>query len=161
MAQNYYSPSNQGFYNSAVHPDLPEDALPISVSEYGDLLGALNSGKVVVVTDGVFTIGEPPPAIAPAPIMSRETFCVALIGAGILSEAEAIEAALGAWPAKFEPALDGKPLIEKLTAKNLWRETKTVARDAPLFVDLLTYYVGLNKLSAAQAKALGDSIFAG
>jgi hypothetical protein len=92
--------------------------------------------------------------------LSREAFCVALISAGIFTEAEASEAALGAWPAKFEPALAGKDLIEVLMIKNLWREAKTVSRDAPLFVDLLAYYAHIKSLSAAQTAALGDAIFA-
>lgn len=65
--------------------------------------------------------------------LSREAFCVALIGAGIFTQAEATDSALGAWPPKFEPALAGKDLVEVLTIKNLWREAKTVVRDAPLF----------------------------
>ena len=108
--------------------------------------------------------GTPLPAQAlppPPPWLTREAFCVALIGAGILTEAEATEAALGAWPAKFEPALAGKPLVEKLTSMNVWQGTKTVSRVAPLFVDLLAYYAKAKGLSAAQAKALGDNIFSG
>jgi len=93
--------------------------------------------------------------------LSREAFCVALINAGILTEAEATSAALGAWPAAFEPALDGKSLVEKLTAKNLWREVRTVPRDAPLFVDILAFYKSANGLTDAQAEAMADAIFAG
>ncbi len=106
--------------------------------------------------------GEHVPPTAPAfvPSLSREAFCVALIGAGILTEAEAEAAALGSWPPKFEPALAGKDLVEKLTIKNIWRETKTVARDAPLFVDLLAFYAGVKGLNEVQAAALGDQIFA-
>jgi hypothetical protein len=100
------------------------------------------------------------PAPSPPPQISREAFCVAMIGAGILTEAEAEAAALGAWPARFEPALAGKDLVEKLTIKNIWRETKTVARDAPLFLDLLAFYATAAGLNKAQAKALGDAIFA-
>jgi len=104
-------------------------------------------------------VDQPPPA--PIPTLSRVAFCVALIGAGILTEAEATDAAFGAWPAKFEPALAGKALVEKLTIKNLWRETKTVTRDAQLFLDLLAFYAAAMKLTPAQAEALGDEIFAG
>ena len=52
-------------------------------------------------------------------------------------------------------------MVKKLTAKNLWRETKTVARDAPLFGDLLAFYAGAQGLTPTQAEALGDAIFAG
>jgi len=104
--------------------------------------------------------GHLPLAPAPSATLPRAAFCVALIGAGILTEAEAIEAALGAWPPKFEPALDGKSLLEVLTIKNLWRETKSVARDAPLFLDLLAFYGTSRGLTAGQIAALGDRIFA-
>lgn len=97
---------------------------------------------------------------APAPQISRKAFCVAMIGAGILTEAEAEAAALGTWPPKFEPALVGKDLVEKLTIKNIWRDTKTVARDAPLFLDLLALYAAAAGLKAVKAQALGDAIFA-
>ncbi len=92
--------------------------------------------------------------------LSREAFCVALIGAGIFTVAEATEAALGAWPPKFEPALAGKPLVEQLQIKILWQGTKTVARDAALFLDLLAFYAAAKGLTEAQAAALGDAIFA-
>ena len=99
--------------------------------------------------------------VAPPPAsLSREAFCVALISAGILTEAEAEAAALGTWPPKFEPALAGKDLVQKLTIKNIWRETKTVARDAPLFLDLLAFYAAAAGLNPMQAQALGDRIFA-
>jgi hypothetical protein len=101
------------------------------------------------------------PAPSPPPQITREAFCVAMIGAGILTEVEAEAAALGAWPPKFEPALVGKDLVEKLTIKNIWRETKTVARDAPLFLDLLAFYAAAAGLNAVQAQVLGDAIFAG
>lgn len=103
-----------------------------------------------------------PLAFAPRPLeISREEFCVALIGAGILTEAQASAAALGDWPAQFEPALAEKSLVEKLTAKNAWRTIKVVPRDAPLFLDLLAFYASAQGLTEAQATALGDAIFAG
>jgi hypothetical protein len=104
---------------------------------------------------------KPEPAPPEAPKLTREAFCVALIGAGILTESEATEAALGAWPPKFEPALSGKELVEVLTIKNLWRDTKTVTRDAPLFLDLLSFYAAARSLPPAAAQVLGDQIFLG
>ena len=107
--------------------------------------------------------GEHVPPTAPAfvPSLSREAFCVALIGAGILTEEQATSAALGDWPAQFEPALSGKSLVDKLTAKNTWRTIRAVPRDAPLFLDLLAFYASAAGLDEAQAAALGDQIFAG
>lgn len=116
---------------------------------------------------GAWTVQQiaPPPNLVPppprAPALSREAFCVALIAAGIFDQAEATEAALGAWPPKFEPALAGKELIAVLTTKNLWRDTKVVTRDAPLFLDLLAFYAAARGLPPHAAQALGDKIFAG
>jgi len=99
--------------------------------------------------------------ITPTKTISREVFCVALIGAGILTEGEAESAALGDWPAKFDGALAGKSLVEQLTIKNQWRnEIRVVPRDAPLFVDLLAFYKVENNMTDAQAAALADAIFA-
>lgn len=98
-------------------------------------------------------------AAASPPTLTREAFCVAMIGVGIFTPQEATEAALGAWPPKFEPALAGKELIEVLTIKNLWRDTKSVTRDAPLFLDLLAFYAAARALSPQNAQALGDRIF--
>lgn len=114
--------------------------------------------QILALIAGGLLVADPAPIETPA-VLSREAFCVALISAGILTEAEAIDAALGAWPPKFEPALAGTPLVETLTIKNLWRETKTVSRDAPLFADLLVFYAAKQGLSEAEAEGLADQIF--
>lgn len=92
-------------------------------------------------------------------ILTREEFCVALMAPGIFTEEEATEAALGVWPPKFEPALIGKPLVEKLTIKNIWRETKTVSQDSQLFLDLLVYYAAKMSLTEEQKIDLSNLIF--
>lgn len=130
------------------------DGQDISVPIHPD-----NRHYVAIMASGV-AIQPATPISPPAPELSREAFCVALIEAGILTEAEATEAALGVWPSKFEPALTGKSLVEKLTIKNVWQATKTVPRNAPLFADLLTFYAGIKGLGPQQAQALGDRIFA-
>jgi hypothetical protein len=98
-------------------------------------------------------------AAQPATVLSREAFCAQLFNVGILTEAEATDAALGVWPATFEPALAGKSLVEKLTVMNLWQDTKTVAQDAPLFLDLLGFYAAKKGFDTAKADALSDMIF--
>ncbi len=138
------------------------DAYEIETVEHGAVLISEAADLAHLadwVAQGGVVVPYTPPA--PVPVLSREAFCVALIGVGILTEAEAEAAALGAWPPKFEPALTGKSLVEKLTIKNLWQGTKTVARDAPLFLDLLGFYATLKGLLDRQAAELGDMIFKG
>ncbi len=120
----------------------------------------LETGIVTLVDltpEEVAALPEPSPA---PQTLSREAFCVALVTVGIFTEAEATEAALGTWPPKFEPALAGKSLVEKLTIKTLWQGAKTVARDAPLLRDLLGFYAKAHGLTEEQSSALGDKIFA-
>lgn len=102
----------------------------------------------------------------PVPVLTRSAFCVALTKdhlpplPPIFTAAEAL-AALENFPPKFTAALAGKPLEYQAAAIEAWRETKTVARNAPLFLDLLAFYAAQAGLTDAQAEALGDSIFAG
>lgn len=153
---------------SASYADTANTVVLISAETDGDVyvqdLAAVDDPYAAALAAWVAAGGVIAPYEAPAPAvqeLTREAFCVALIGAGILTETQATAAALGAWPAEFEPALEGKDLVEKLTAKNTWRTIKTVPRDAPLFLDLLAFYAGEAGLNEAQAAALGDQIFAG
>lgn len=134
--------------------DGAETVIPV------DLENRHYAAIIAMVEAGNLAIAPAAPAMKQPPVLSREAFCVALIGAGILTEAEATDAALGTWPPKFEPALAGKTLVEKLTIKNVWRETKFVPRDAALFADLLSFYAAAKGLGQNQAQALGDRIFA-
>lgn len=97
---------------------------------------------------------------APVAELTRAQFVVALTKTAppILTPAEAL-AALETFPPRFMAALANKPLEYQAAAIEAWRETKTVARDAPLFVDLLSFYAATAGLTPAQAAALGDAIF--
>lgn len=150
---------------NACFADAARSAILISTVKDGDVFvqADIDSPYAIALAAWVAAGGVVAPYVAPPPLtpeLTREAFCVALIGAGILTEAQASAAALGEWPAQFEPALTGKALVEKLTAKNTWRTIKTVPRDAPLFLDLLAYYAAAAGLNAVQAQALGDAIFA-
>jgi hypothetical protein len=111
-----------------------------------------------VAAGGVIAPYDPPLIV---PELDRVAFCEALITAGILTEADAESAALGNWPASFEPALAGKTFAQKVDAKSLWQSAKTVPKNAPLFLDLLDYYAGVSGLDDAGKAALADQIFAG
>ena len=97
---------------------------------------------------------------APGAELTRAQFVVALTKTAppILTPAEAL-AALETFPPRFMAALANKPLEYQAAAIETWRETKTVARDAPLFADLLAFFAAKAGLTPAQAAALGDAIF--
>lgn len=103
----------------------------------------------------------PLPTEPDIPTLTRAQFCVALTKTTppIFTPAEAL-AALEVFPPKFMPALAGKPLEYQAMAIAGWRETKTVARNAQLFLDLLAFYGGAIGLSEEKTAALGDRIFA-
>lgn len=43
----FYSPSTGGFYDPAIHRDVPTDAVAISRERYGELLAARSAGKLI------------------------------------------------------------------------------------------------------------------
>lgn len=64
--------------------------------------------------------------------LSRRQFCIAAYRAGLLSEADAIAAAKGEWPASFEAALVGLPDNVVTEAKIEWAAVSEILRSAPL-----------------------------
>lgn len=45
----YYSQSNGGFYDSAIHSRLPEDAVAISPEQHAALLAGQSAGQVIML----------------------------------------------------------------------------------------------------------------
>lgn len=64
--------------------------------------------------------------------LSRRQFCIAAYRAGLLSEADAIAAAKGEWPASFDFALEGLPTSVVTEAKIEWASVSEIRRTAPL-----------------------------
>lgn len=59
----YYSFGHKGFYDSRIHMDLPEDAMPLSDETHKALLAAQASGLILVPgEDGLPVAVSPPPA---------------------------------------------------------------------------------------------------
>ena len=152
---------------SASYADIDGDTVLIGTSNDGYVyvqdITNLNDPYAValsawVAAGGVIAPYDPPLIV---PELDRVAFCEALITAGILTEADAESAALGGWPASFEPALAGKSFAKKVEAKSLWQSAKTVPKNAPLFLDLLDYYAGVSGLDDAGKAALADQIFSG
>ena len=103
-----------------------------------------------------------PLALAPpmAQYLPREVFCVALMSLGILTEPEASDAALGAWPPTFDAFLEGKDLLDRLSAKNQWAAAQMITRDGPIVTDLLAYLARSGGLGPDQINAVQAKIFA-
>ena len=64
--------------------------------------------------------------------LSRRQFCIAAYRAGLLSEADAVAAAKGEWPASFDAALVGLPTNVITEAKIEWAAVSEIQRSAPL-----------------------------
>ncbi|MEZ2739109.1 hypothetical protein [Comamonas jiangduensis] len=50
-SQIFFSPSELGFYSSAVHSQMPNDARPVAASRYAELLHAQSLGKVIATDE--------------------------------------------------------------------------------------------------------------
>tara|TARA_R110000782_G_scaffold21707_1_gene58147 strand:+ start:70 stop:600 length:531 start_codon:yes stop_codon:yes gene_type:complete len=77
-------------------------------------------------------------------------FINALVGAGILPPAEAIDAAKGNWPATFSAALAGMPDAQKVAAQIEWAAVQRIRRNHPLIAML----AAAANLTEAQVDAL-------
>lgn len=51
----------------------------------------------------------------------RVTFLLGMVGLGVITEATALEASDGTWPAAFNTFLAALPLAEKMAVKSAWR----------------------------------------
>ena len=77
--------------------------------------------------------------------LSRSQFCIALKRVRILSQAEAVEAAKGGWPASFDPFLTDLPPeagIDPEEAVILWGAVTIIERMHPLF-ELVRQFHGM------------------
>jgi len=67
-----------------------------------------------------------------AATLPREAFLIGCVAAGIITEAEAEEAADGSWPSSFNAFLAGMNGSQRIEAKALWASRAEVRRDSPL-----------------------------
>lgn len=49
----FYSPSTLGFYDSAVHASMPDDAIEITAQDYQDLMNSCHSGDIRPSPEGL------------------------------------------------------------------------------------------------------------
>lgn len=86
--------------------------------------------------DGGMQVESPPaPTLEEkraAAAMERSAFLVACVAAGVITEAEAEEAADGSWPATFDAFLGNMTTLMRIEAKAKWSQRGVVRRDSPL-----------------------------
>lgn len=66
--------------------------------------------------------------------LTRRQFCLACLQAGLLTPDDAVTAASGGWPSRFDAALAGLSAVEVAAAKVEWAAVSTIRRTAPLLV---------------------------
>lgn len=60
MNKYFYSPYTRGFYQSAIHKEIPTDAIKIDMDEYHRLVSGTERGQEVTPgTDGIPVLSEP------------------------------------------------------------------------------------------------------
>lgn len=59
----YYSHSTPGFFDEAITPNLPEDAVALTKEKYDALMAGQLAGHVIVMVDGVPEVGELPAVV--------------------------------------------------------------------------------------------------
>lgn len=70
--------------------------------------------------------------------LTRRQFCLACLQAGLLTPDDAITAAKGDWPTRFDMALAGLTELEIAAAKVEWASVSAVRRNAPLLAVVKT-----------------------
>lgn len=58
----YYSATERGFYDAALHASIPDDAIAITAEDHAALLSAQEAGKLIAADDQGRPIAIDPPA---------------------------------------------------------------------------------------------------
>lgn len=69
----------------------------------------------------------------------KEVFLANVFESGILTEADALDAAEGKWPASLNGFFSGMTGKEKIMAKGEWQKVTTIRRNAPMVVGLQAF----------------------
>jgi hypothetical protein len=68
----FYASSTRGFYNSAVHSTIPDDAVPITEEAHAALIDGQSEGNQIVPGPDGYPILAAPPAPTPEQILAAE-----------------------------------------------------------------------------------------
>ena len=142
----FYSPSEQGFFDTQNHKSIPSDGIEISSAEHEAILAGLENGQIVEIINGR-PVAMDRPAPDPAQVLAawrdtktipRTQFCLNCKRAGLLSGAEAISAARGEWPSTFAAALIGLPM-DADEAQIIWAALSEVHRNDPVLEEIRVF----------------------
>lgn len=116
----FYSAQTGGFYDRAIHTEIPADAVEITTEEWQALLDGQAQGKVIVAGKGgkpELRDPEPPAPVVPRSVTPRQAR-LALLAAGHLP---AVQEAMSALPE---------------AAKIEWEYATSVERDSALVAQM-------------------------
>src|SRR6056297_2618536 len=83
-------------------------------------------------------------------VLDRAAFLLGCVSAGIITEAEAEEAADGSWPSSFNTFLAGMTAAQRIEAKAVWASRGDVRRNS----DLLALVAANKSVTDEQLDAL-------
>lgn len=90
----YYSASAGGFFDSAIHKSIPDDAVSITNERRSELLAGQAQGKVIAPGDGGGPVLQDPPPPNPPRAVTMRQARLALLAAGLLDDVnDAIQSA--------------------------------------------------------------------
>ena len=128
---------SSGFYDSALHSDIPADAVPLTEDEYADLMAGQSAGKQIVRGEGGRPmLVEPPPAPLSAPaVISDRQFFQGLALDGYITPAEALAAVrTGDLPPVLAELIERMDAEERFGAEMLLSGAVEFRRDHPMTV---------------------------
>ncbi|MBW6402103.1 hypothetical protein KPL78_29925 [Roseomonas sp. HJA6] len=130
-----------GFYDPALHAVIPEGAIEISEEIWAAWIADTAGQRWDAVAGGL--VPYTPPAVQPVPVVprsiSRRQLLLALHGAGLITDAEALAAATsGAVPAQVDAVFGALPPTDALSARITWATMSVAERAHPLIGMLIT-----------------------
>ncbi len=124
--------------------EIPDDGPPIEARYHPDLVAQLvpvPAGVEVAerwTWDGQAFAAPPPPALVVPASISRRQLLLAMAGAGLITDAEALAAATtGAVPAAIDAVFAQLPAAEALAARITWATMGVAERDHALITALI------------------------
>lgn len=141
MQLGFYHPERGYWQTKSEPPQHILDAYPEGTIEV-----PLKPGANYEWQDGEWVYASPDEATLRASwretaSLTRAQFCVAVKRAGLLPEAEAIDAAKGNWPQTFSDALSGLP-VDETEAQIVWASVTEIPRNDTV-LEALRVYAGM------------------
>lgn len=140
----YFLDANGQYYETITEIDTPESHIavpqrPQPWSEWDGSAWVTGDEPQVPIEDRRATA-----------TLDRAAFLLGCVTAGIITEAEAEEAADGSWPSSFNTFLGGMTAVQRIEAKAVWASRADVRRNS----DLLALVAENKNVTAEQLDAL-------